>query len=77
MPRTNYPTDLTNAQWEKLLPYLPKPSPLGRPLKWEMRSIINAMFYIVKSDATVANGLFPLQKVESLRYMVYDSSSTS
>ena len=49
MPRTNYPTDLTNAQWEKLLPYLPKPLPLGRPLKWEMRSIINAMFYIVKS----------------------------
>ena len=45
----SYPTDLTDAQWEKLLPYLPKPSPVGRPLKWEMRSIINAMFYIVKS----------------------------
>ena len=45
----SYPTDLTDAQWEKLLPYLPKPSSLGRPLKWEMRSIINAMFYIVKS----------------------------
>ena len=68
----SYPTDLTDAQWEKLLPYLPKPSPVGRPLKWEMRSIINAMFYIVKSvanatssDATVANGLFPFQKVEN------------
>ena len=45
----SYPTDLTDAQWENLLPYLPEPSPLGRPLKWEMRSIINAMFYIVKS----------------------------
>ena len=45
----SYPTDLTDAQWENLLPYLPKPSPVGRPLKWEMRSIINAMFYIVKS----------------------------
>ena len=33
----------------KLLPYLPEPSPIGRPLKWEMRSIINAIFYIVKS----------------------------
>ena len=49
MTRTNYPTVLTDAQWEKLLPYLPKPSPLGRPLKWETRSIINAIFYIVKS----------------------------
>ena len=49
MTPTTYPTDLTNAQWDKLLPYLPKPSPVGRPLKWEMRSIINAIFYIVKS----------------------------
>ena len=74
MPPKSYPTDLTDAQWEKLLPYLPKPSPVGRPLKWEMRSIINAIFYIVKSvsvanaassDATMANGLFPLQKVEN------------
>ena len=45
----SYPTDLTDAQWEKLLPYLPEPSPVGRPLKWEMRSIINAMFYLLKS----------------------------
>ena len=66
----SYPTDLTDAQWENLLPYLPKPSPVGRPLKWEMRSIINAIFLYRQvrvsvanapsSDATVANGLFPL-----------------
>ena len=49
MTSTKYPTDLTDAQWDKLLPYLPEPSPIGRPLKWEMRSIINAIFYIVKS----------------------------
>ena len=49
MTTTKYPTDLSDAQWDKLLPYLPKPSPIGRPLKWEMRSIINAIFYIVKS----------------------------
>ena len=75
MTSTHYPTDLTNAQWENLLPYLPEPSSLGRPLKWEMRSIINAMFLhsqvrvsmanAPSSDATVANGLFPLQKVEN------------
>ena len=70
MTPTNYPTDLTDAQWEKLLPYLPEPSPLGRPLKWEMRSIINAIFRVSvanapSSDATMANGLLPLQKVEN------------
>ena len=43
----SYPTDLTDAQWENLLPYLPKPSPVGRPLKWEMPQL--SIFYIVKS----------------------------
>ena len=46
MTSTKYPTDLTDTPWEKLLLYLPEPSPIGRPLKWEMRSIINAIFYI-------------------------------
>ena len=27
MTSTKYPTDLTDAQWDKLLPYLPEPSP--------------------------------------------------
>ena len=49
MNRKNYPTDLTDAQWEKLSAFLPTPQPLGRPLKWEMRLIINAIFYVVKS----------------------------
>ena len=52
MTSTKYPTDLTDAQWDKLLPYLPEPSPIGRPLKWETRSIINAIFYIVKSGVS-------------------------
>ena len=60
MTSTKYPTDLTDAQWDKLLPYLPEPSPIGRPLKWEMCSIINAIFYIVKSgchpDLSVKSG---------------------
>ena len=28
MTSTKYPTDLTDAQWDKLLPYLPEPSPI-------------------------------------------------
>ena len=46
MTQRTYPTDLTDAQWDNLFPYLPEPSSIGRPLKWEMRSIINAIFYL-------------------------------
>ena len=49
MNHENYPSDLTDVQWEKLLPYLPAPQQLGRPLKWELRRIINAILYVVKS----------------------------
>ena len=52
MTSTHYPTDLTNAQWENLLPYLPEPSSLGRPLKWEMRSIIKR--YVLHSQVRVS-----------------------
>ena len=84
MTRTNYPTDLTDAQWEKLLPYLPEPSTrqtaqVGDALNYQ-RYILSPQVRVSvapSSDATMANGLLPLQKVESLRYMVYDSSSTS
>ena len=73
MTSTHYPTDLTNAQWENLLPYLPEPSSLGRPPSGDALNY-QRYVYIVKSgsmanapssDATVANGLFPLQKVEN------------
>ena len=49
MNRKSYPTDLTDAQWEKLSSFLPTAEPLGSPLKWEMYLIINAIFYVVKS----------------------------
>ena len=90
MNRTSYPSDLTDAQWEKLSPFLPTPHPLGRPLKWEMCLIINAIVYVVKSGCqwrmlphdmppwqTVYYRLLPFQKVESRRYMALDSSGTS
>ena len=54
MNRTSYPCDLTDAQWEKLSPFLPTPQPLGRPLKWEMRLIVNAIF-MLSSQAVRAN----------------------
>ena len=49
MNRKRYPIDLTDVQCQKLFPSLPTPQPLDRPLKWEMRLIVNAIFYVVKS----------------------------
>lgn len=42
-----YPTDLTDAQWERLQPLLPPANPTGRPRELDMRLIIHAILYVV------------------------------
>ncbi len=49
MPRCAYPTDLTDAQWAILEPYVPAPKPGGRPVKHPRREIVNAMLYVLRS----------------------------
>ncbi len=43
----SYPTDMSDAQWELLLPLLPAAKAGGRPRSVDLRAIINAIFYIV------------------------------
>ena len=43
----SYPTDMTDEQWELLLPLLPSAKPGGRPRSVELRAVVNAIFYIV------------------------------
>jgi transposase len=45
MDRTAYPTDLTDAQWKLIDPYVPKPKPGGRPPKYPRREVVNAILY--------------------------------
>lgn len=46
-PHTAYPTDLTDAQWERIAPLLQKPKPMGgRPVEVDLREIVNALLYI-------------------------------
>src|SRR5947209_11899879 len=49
MTRTPYPTDLTEEQWQRLAPYLPRPrsgGPKGgRPREVELREVLKALFY--------------------------------
>jgi putative transposase len=44
-----YPSDLTDAQWERLLPLIPPAKPGGRPRTGNLRAIINAIFYRTKT----------------------------
>ena len=41
-------SDLTDAEWAVLEPLLPPPSPVGRPPTWPMRTIVEAIFYVLR-----------------------------
>ncbi|MBF0414110.1 MAG: transposase [Desulfamplus sp.] len=48
MERTKYSSDLTDRQWEIIKPLLVlSESRAGRPPKYDLREIINAILYIV------------------------------
>jgi len=44
-----YPTDLNDTEWAQIAPYLPQASSTGAPRKHSWRSLLNAMFYVVKN----------------------------
>ncbi len=48
MSRRAYPTDLTDAQWAILEPFVPAPKPGGRPAMHPRREIVNAMLYVLR-----------------------------
>jgi putative transposase len=45
----DYPTDLSDAEWECLRPYVPAPNKRGRPRTHGTREVLNAIFYVLKS----------------------------
>ncbi|HLF03246.1 MAG TPA: IS5 family transposase [Anaerolineales bacterium] len=49
MNRQPYPTDLTDAEWQKIEPLLPPASRRGRPREHSLREIVNAIFYVVNN----------------------------
>src|SRR6202049_4804948 len=44
-----YPSDLTDEEWQRNNPLMPKPSRRGRRPAVDMREIINAIRYLVRS----------------------------
>ena len=42
------PSNLTDEEWTVLEPFLPPASSVGRPRKWPMRRIVEAMLYLLR-----------------------------
>jgi len=49
METKTYPSDLTEDQWVILLPLIPAAKPGGRPRTVDIRAVVNAIFYRVKT----------------------------
>jgi len=47
--RKTYPTDLSDAEWIYIEPQLPAPEGYGRPRIHDLREILNAVFYVLRS----------------------------
>ena len=41
-------SDLTDPEWALLEPFFPSPSREGRPRKWPLRRIIEAILYLLR-----------------------------
>ena len=49
MNRRAYPTDLRDEEWAVLAPLIPPAKPGGRPRTTEIREVLNAIFYLLRS----------------------------
>ena len=55
------PSDLSDGEWERLAPLIPA-KPGGRPRKTDMRSAMNAIFYLLRTGCPwryLPGGIFP------------------
>jgi transposase len=44
-----YASDLTDAEWGLIKPFMPPPSPIGRPRRSDLRAVVNAILYIAST----------------------------
>ena len=49
MATHHYPSDLTDAQWALIEPHLPPAPPGGRPRKTDVRDVVDAILYILRT----------------------------
>ena len=51
MKRRAYDSDLSDAEWAILKPLLPAAKPRGRPRTTELRAVVNALFYLLRTGS--------------------------
>ena len=49
MPKSPYATDLTNSAWDLIAPLLLRAQPRGRPRTTDIRAVLNAIFYLLRT----------------------------
>ena len=50
--RQRYTSDLTDGEWQILEPWIPAAKPGGRPRKHDMREIVNAIRYLLRTGCS-------------------------
>ena len=45
----HYPSDISDAQWALIEPHIPPVHPGGRPRKTDLRDVVDAIFYILRT----------------------------
>ena len=49
MDRKPYPSDLSDDEWQLIEPHIPSADPGGRPRETDMREVLNAIYYVLRS----------------------------
>ena len=52
MPPPRYPSDLSEEEWAILEPLLSSAEKRGRPPRWPLRHVANAVFYLLRSGCS-------------------------
>ncbi len=74
--RLRYASDCTDDEWALIAPFMPAPSRVGRPRKWAMREVWDAIQYIATAGcqwAMLPNDFPPFTTVQHYFYRLRDS----
>jgi transposase len=44
-----YASDQTDAEWRLIMPFMPEPSPVGRPRTTDLRTVVDALLYMAST----------------------------